>query len=265
VTSVWPGSRRRTLSVLLVIAAAAIALSGCVARKYQPARKETAPPVLLNLAVAQPPIELALRSVIIYDGPGSWKREALWDEYVITAHNEGEQPLTIVAPALVDFAGASRAPGVDPWALEKESQTLEQRYRRAGVAFARSAVPRAMLMGASAASGAVGGVFSATAATAATASVVALPVYYVVVWSVNRSNKAAVLAEFNRRRLELPLTLAAGETRTGSLFFPMVPNPQSLNLQWSSRAAGGDVVFSLEPLRGLHAEMPAPGAEPHVP
>jgi hypothetical protein len=251
----------KTSTILLVIAASVLELSGCVATKYQTARRDTPAAVPLDLAIAQPPTDLALRTIIIYNGPGSWKREALWDEYVITVHNQGEQSLTITESTLVDFAGASRAPGAEPWALEKESQTLEQRYRRAGVAFARSALPRATIMGASAASGAVGGTFSVAAATAATASVVALPLYYVVVLSVNRSNKAAVLAEFTRRRLALPLTLAPGETRTGSLFFPMVPDPLSLSLQWSSGPAGGEVVLALAPLHGLHAEMPAPAAQ----
>jgi CDP-diacylglycerol--serine O-phosphatidyltransferase len=124
--------------VLLAVVSVAIALAGCVATKYEKAAQDTPPPVPLNLVAAQPPIELALRTVIVYNGPGSWKREALWDEYVVTIHNRGAKPLTIAASALVDFTGASHAPGVDPWTLEKESQTLEQRYQRAGVAFSRS-------------------------------------------------------------------------------------------------------------------------------
>jgi hypothetical protein len=237
-----------------------IALAGCVATKYEKAAQDTPPPVPLNLAATQPRIELALRTLIVYNGSGSWKREALWDEYVVTIHNRGGQPLTIAAAELVDFAGASHVPGVDPWDLEKESQTLEQRYQRAGVAFARGAAPRALIMGVSAAAGTGAGVLSATAATVSAASVVALPVYYVVILSVNHSNKTAVTAEFTRRRLALPLTIAAGELRSGSFFFPMTPSPQSLNLQWSSGSARNELVLSLEALRGLHTGSAAPQA-----
>jgi hypothetical protein len=207
----------RMSGVFVAIVSIALALSGCVATKYRMMPKGPAPPVPLGLTTAQPPVELELRTLIVYDGPGSWKRQALWDEYVVALHNRGEEPLTIVDAALVDFAGASSAPDADPWALAKESQTSEQRYQRAGVAFARSAMPRAFITGASAATGAASGFLSAAVAVVATASVVALPVYYAVVWKMNRSNKAAVMAEFTRRRLVLPLTLAASETRTGSL------------------------------------------------
>ena len=98
---------------------------------------------------------------------------------------------------------------------------------------------------------------SATAATVSAASVVALPVYYVVILSVNHSNKTAVTAEFTRRRLVLPLTLTPGELRTGSLFFPMAANPRSLSLQWLSGPARGDLVLSLETLHGLHTTSSA--------
>jgi len=233
--------------------AIAWALSGCAATRYQRAARDTPPPVLLKLAAVQTPAELALRSVIVYDGPGSWKREALWDEYVVTIHDRGQQPLTIDAAALVDFAGTSRAPGADPWKLEKESQTIEQRYQRAGVAMARGALPRVFLMGTGAAAGTTGGVATAAAAAAAAASLVALPVYYVVILGVDHAIKTTATAEFTRRRLVLPLTIAPGELRTGSLFFPMAPNPQSLALRWSSGAAHGDMELTLEALHGIHA------------
>jgi hypothetical protein len=99
--------------------------------------------------------------------------------------------------------------------LEKRSQTLEERCRRAGVAFARNALPAVLILGTGSAVVAAT-IFAATASAAAVATVVALPVYYVVVLGVNHSNKSAVMAEFARRRLMLPITLGPGETCTGS-------------------------------------------------
>lgn len=250
--------RIRTYSALIAIVAVAITVASCISPRYKLARKDTPPVVPLNIVAAQPPVELALNAVIIYKGPGSWKREALWDEYVVTIRNEGEEPLTIAAATLVDFAGASLEPGVDPWVLEKRSQTLEQRYRSAGVAFARNALPGVLILGTGTGALMAAGAFSAALGTIAVATVVALPVYYIVVLSVNHSNKSAVKAEFARRRLALPITLGPGEMHTGSLFFPMVPNPQSLGAHWVSGPAGGDVRVSLEFLRGLHVPSPAP-------
>jgi hypothetical protein len=240
-------TRILTASVVCVLA-----LSGCLATKYQAAQKGGAPPTLLSIADSQPPIDVGLRSVIVYGGPGSWKQRALWDEYVVTIHNQGRIPLTVVAATLSDYSGTPRSPGADPWVLEKESQTLEQRYQSDGVAFARSSAPRAVILGATVAGAAVGGVAETATAAAASVSVIALPVYYVVVWNKNRSNKAAISTEFERRRLTFPLTLAAGEIRTGSIFFPMVPDPRSLSLGWTSHPKSGGIDLSLRSLAGVH-------------
>jgi hypothetical protein len=61
---------------------------------------------------------------------------------------------------------------------------------------------------------------------------------------------------FKRRRLPLPLTLAPGETRTGSLFYPMV-RPGSLALYWSNDSGSETAVLPLEFLQALHVP-PAP-------
>ena len=251
-----PTTNRRSIVATWVVLS--VLLSGCVSTKYKMASENTPPAVLLNLAATQPPLEVGLNMVIIYQGPGSWKRAAFWDEYVVTISNQGTQPLTITSAALADPVGTSHAPGADPWALEKESKTLEQKYRDAGLAFARSAAAGLVEVGAGA-TGAVAslGYMSAGVAAASTVVVVALPIYYLGVWATNSDNKTAIVAEFNRRRLAFPLTLAPGETRIGSLFFPMVPNPRSLGLRWSSGPTGGKVTLPLDSLKGLHVKAPA--------
>lgn len=251
-----PGTRRGAVAGF-VLAAGLLGTgtlwSGCLATKYRMARKDTPPPAALNLAVTQPPVAAVLNTVIIYQGPGSWKRAAFWDEYVVTLRNVGDRPLTVTAATLTDYAGVPRDPGAEPWALEKESKTLERKYRDAGVAFARNAGPGVIILGAGVAGVGAAGVFSAGATTVAAGTLVVLPAYYVTVWAINSHNKAAVVAEFNRRRLVLPLTLAPGEQRTGSLFFPMVPDPRALSLRW----ADGEIRIPLESLRGLHIKSPA--------
>ena len=243
----------RSIRIPTAAVACVLALSGCLATKYQAAQKGVPPPTLLSIQGSEPPLDVGLRSVIVYGGPGSWKKRALWDEYVVTIRNQGGIPLTVIAAALSDFSGTPRSPGADPWALEKESQTLEQRYRSDGVAFARSSAPRAILLGTTVAGAAVGGLAETATAAAASVSFIALPVYYVVVWNKNHSNKAAISTEFARRRLTLPLTLAAGEMRTGSIFFPMVPDPRSLNLAWTSDPKSGGIDISLQSLAGMHS------------
>lgn len=131
----------------------------------------------------------------------------------------------------------------------------------------RVAGPRVLVTAAESSGAASATVGAAGAATAATAATVALPVYGATVLGINLHNKKAVTTEFERRRLRLPLVLAPGETRSGRLFFPMVPNPQSLIVTWSSEsdrdsppgdsgrnARSSESVLPLDFLQGLHVK-----------
>lgn len=245
----------RSVAVLLIFT---LVSAGCVTSGYRAAPKNTPSPQLLNVGFTPGRFDAQLVGVITYNGPGSWKRNAFWDEYVVRVRNAGSEPVTITAPGLTDSAGTAQAAGDAPWALEKKSRTLERQYRSQGIAFVRYTAPGLLIVGTGAAAIASAGVFSAAAATAAAATVVALPLYYIAVLTINHSNKGAMEREFTKRRLVMPLTLAPGEARTGSLFFPMVPGPRSLSLHWSDSASQGDAALELDFLRDLHLKQPAP-------
>ncbi|MGC1459639.1 MAG: hypothetical protein WA825_15285 [Steroidobacteraceae bacterium] len=233
---------------------------GCVATKYKLARKNTPPLQPVNIAIpSSPPLQATLVGLVSYGAPGSWKREALWDEYVITIENHGEQPLTIESATLADSKAAPYAAGSDPWTLEKQSRNLEKEYRDHGEAFLRAAGPGVLIVGAGAAtlSAAAGTAIFITPAIAGAAvvTIAALPVYYLSVLGINHHNKNAVMTEFNRRRLSLPLTLAPGETRSGSLFYPMVRSPGSLALNFSNESGRAAALLPLDFLHALHVPV----------
>ena len=243
-----------------IIASVLFLQCGCVATKYQLAKKNTPPVQLLNIPFPpSPPLLATLTSIISYGGPGSWKREALWDEYVVTLENQGERPLTIDSATLADSEGTPYAASSDPWALEKQSKKLEKQYQDRGEAFLRAAGPGVLIVGVGAATvsaAASGAVFIGPAAAgAAVATVVVLPVYYIAVLGINHHNKKGVTTEFERRRLPLPLTLAPGETRTGSLFYPMVRSPGSLGLYFSNEFGSATAVLPLDFLDALHVPV----------
>lgn len=243
--------RRFLLGSAFLVAALCLA-SACVSPKYKRADKSTPPLQPLNVKFPSSVLDTSLYSEISDRGPGSWKRDAFWDEYVMIMHNGGDQPLTIVSATLTDYAGAVRPAGTDPWVLERESKTLEKRYRDDGIAFARVAAPRVIVGAAEPGVVASAGIGTTGAAAAATATAVALPVYGATVFGINMHNKAAIKKEFNRRRVLLPLILGPGETRSGSFFFPMVPNPQALTVHWTSSAGDGETTLELHFLQGLH-------------
>ena len=69
---------RRPKAVALTVALACFVLSGCVtATKYRMASAETPPAVVLNYTADVSALELKLTSVIVYQGSGSWKQDAL--------------------------------------------------------------------------------------------------------------------------------------------------------------------------------------------
>lgn len=250
-----PALRRwfRGLTAVTLTGIAACLLVGCVSPKYKHAGKSAPPVLALNVSFPPaPPLNATLYTVITFGGAGSWKREAFWDEYVVTLRNEGDQPVEVDSFVLADYADVSHPPGDDPWTLERQSKDLERKYRDAGMAFARIAAPRVLAATAEPAVLTGAGIGSAGAAAAAATTAVALPVYGLTVLGINSHNKAAIKAEFTRRRLPLPLRLGPGEMRTGSLFFPMIPNPRSLTLHWSNESDRADSVLPLDVLSGLH-------------
>src|SRR4051812_11085465 len=113
----------------LLLPLIALGLGGCVSTKYKMAKPQATPPaVTLNLGntpaaadAPAPALAATLHTVIVYQGPGSWKREAYWDEYVVTVVNRSDKPVTIESASLTDFQGQTSAPGDNPWALENQS------------------------------------------------------------------------------------------------------------------------------------------------
>ncbi len=239
-----------------------LSLSGCISHRYRMVKADREPPDPLNVMFAPAPLQARLATLITYQGHGSWKLEALWDEYVVTLHNPGTEPLVIGSAVLVDSAGVSRSAGMDPWALEKESKILEKQYKHAGVEFVRRTAPAAVIVGTgavvAATAGGSGFLIPAGAVVAIEATLVALPIYYLIAWNENSISRGEVLTEFNRRRWALPSTLQPGESLTCSLYFPMVASPRLLTLRWQRGDEHGDAALTLDFLHRLHLQSPAP-------
>jgi hypothetical protein len=240
----------------------AFALMGCVTSKKYKMAKADAPPVQsLGWTVQAPVAELTLESLIVFKGPGTWKSEARWDEYVVKITNRSLVPLHISSVGLIDIIGETQVPGVNPWQLEKLSATNWDKYGGVGLSLlAGSGVVG--LAGFVAFTGApfLGG------AAAATAALALIPIVAVVditaVAFMNHSNKAEVQKEFNRRRLALPLMIDSDAAVQGSFFFPMTPGPQRLMVKGQAGEAPVELVLELKPLAGLHLKPAEEAVKP---
>lgn len=262
---------RMEIRVAFMLLMALLILPGCVSKRYQSASKKTPPAVPLNLDAQQPPLTAVLNTLIVFQGPGSWKREAYWDEYVVSIVNNGPTPITVDGAVLTASANASQMPGSDPWALEKQSHKI-LKDQSPGRKLVAGSGPALASLGIGVGGAALGYAALETGSEAAiagaTVAALAIPVF--VVGSGVRAITApyGIQKEFNRRRLVLPLELRPGEMRQGSLFFSITPAPQHLELDFRSEGIAQSDSIDLAPLANLHfAQAPegttAPKLAPH--
>ncbi len=252
--SIPPSLPRRQILTRLALSAALLSQGACVYSKYKAAPPNVGTPPLLNYSAGAPPITAAVATMIAFRGPGSWKQDAYWDEYVLRLHNAGAQPATLVSATLTDFLDEPTTPGSDPWRLDRESinrkDALNRRFKSIFVHAGAGYIVTGL--GVSIAYGAFAG---------ALAGVVLLPAYAVGNVIRNKSSKRKIEAEFKRRRLVLPLTLASDALVEGSLFFRISPGPKHLALEFrAADASVSNLVIPLPGLANLHLTSPNPTA-----
>ncbi|MDQ5981158.1 MAG: hypothetical protein QG602_4136 [Verrucomicrobiota bacterium] len=247
----------RLFAALLLLAC--LPLTGCVTAKYKLMPKtDTAAPPSLNLQTASPAATATLHAVVVFRGPGSWKRDAYWDEYLVTLTNPGTTALRLDTVVLADQIGASNFLGTDPWELDKLSRVRLKVAKRSGLHIAIGTGATAAWLG----SGALflanfyGG--SVSAVSLGAAGFLAIPL--VALGSGVRVLVArhAIREEFARRRLVLPASLPPGASLSGSLFFPVTPGPRRLLLRFKDETGiRHDLTLDLAPLADLHLKPAA--------
>ena len=237
-------------------------LTGCVSAKYEMAGESASPPVPLNLRAEAHSVEAEINTVIILGGPGSWKREAYWDEYILSITNRGDHPVDLTTATLIDFQGNPVMSGDNPWELQEQSKAWVENYNSgtSGIIIkvgATSLIAGAVFGGAVASAASSIG-FAVTLAVMVpvvlVASVVMSPIIGVGTVIRNVNHKHSIEDEFKRRRLVLPATIRPEQITQGSLFFRITPGPKQVTLRFTGVEPGFDVSVDLTPLSGLHIE-----------
>jgi hypothetical protein len=257
----------------LAVVLSSLGFSGCVSSKYKLAEyeKQAAPMNIVATPSSEnttptPAVDAMLNTVIVLQGPGSWKHNAYWDEYVVSLTNRSGAPLTLESVILTDFQGQNIVPGTNPWELEKQSRDFESRVASTAGDVLKIGGGVVLASGTGLAAGGLVAVATGTAGWAAVgmvgaAFIAAIPVYAAGTVYRNVSSKHKIEEEFARRSLVLPLALPPGRLAQGSLFFRVAPGPQRLVL----RARTGDtpVEFTIEltSLNGLHLKQPPAGQQ----
>jgi len=240
----------KKLTVASALAVAALAGPGCVSARYKSAGAGTPPPLVLNLTSGEAQQVVTVHSVIAFHGPGSWKRDAYWDEYVVSIANHDTTPLVVESAELTDFRGDVTSPGDNPWLLEKQSLSRRDELNRTAKTVLVQLGTGYLAVGVSGATALIAGMGGG--AVGFYAGLALFPAYVAGTVYRNVSSRHDIEAEFGRRRVALPVIVTPDATAQGSLFFRISPGPQRLVLHCRSGEVSRDLVVDLAPLAGLH-------------
>ena len=248
-----PGAHRWIIAGLLMIG-----LTGCGGTKVL---KEAAPITsVAPLAIAgDGSIDVVLDWVIVRDGPGTWARNADWDEYMLRVRNRSDAAVQITGIAVYDAMDVRTGPESSRSELVKASKEVTRRYKGEGLKVKAGRGSATMVTAGATALVTVGALapavaFSGGAAVgaAAVATLAAAPV--LIVGGVVRGvNNGKVAREIESRHSDMPIDIAPGDEQSLTAFFPLAPSPS--RIEFTYRDAGGENVIYVDThdvLKGLH-------------
>jgi hypothetical protein len=215
-------------------------------------------------------LRASFHAVVLRNGPGSWARNAHWDEYYLQVTNLSASPVQITGAAVVDSHG-TRLPSLDDRKqLERESDANAKRYRQEGIEITAGPGSASLLLAGAgmtvagvgtavgAAYGSMLGGGTAAGATAAASALMLVGPAFAIAGIVRAVHNGQVGDELARRAADFPLVLAPGETRALDLFLPLAPAPTRIELDYEAGSNAGRLPLDLQvPLAGLH--LPATG------
>jgi len=262
-----------TMRAIVSIVAVCLVLPGCGGTKVL---KDPQPMHEAPTLAPQPPLAsggddklgVHLTWVIVRDGPGTWARNADWDEYLLVASNLSGETLRITGASVYDSLGNRIAADDDRKRLVKASRITSRRYKESGVEVVAGVTPETMFLASAAGygiAGAVGsaGLYTSSAVALGVLAALALVPVLAVGGVVKASNNNEVAKEIQRRHTDLPVDIEAGDQLALNLFFPLAPSPQRVELTYvDGRGEHIIVIDTRESLDGLHIPARKDANEP---
>ena len=117
---------------LAAMVGSVLLLFGCASTKVLD--EPTFPPEGNPLAVARDQTTVAtLDWVIVRNGPGTWSKNADWDQYLLHIENQSKAALVLDETFLEDSTGTKVYPELGRQALRTGSKQVAKRYKDADV------------------------------------------------------------------------------------------------------------------------------------
>ena len=250
-----------------VVVVFVVLITGCVGTKLLD--EPTLLPERNSLATVRDAVMAAtLDWVIVRDGPGTWAKNADWDEYLLRLENRSTTNLRITEVYIEDSMGIKVFPGRDRKRLIAGSKQVAERYKDAdikikagtGTAVMVATVLGTTLVGASvvqlglayASFASLLGISTSVGAVVTTAGAGLVLVGPAMVIR-NRRNQRKVDARIQDIRSRIPFPVEAGMVKQAALFFPISPSPRHIVISYRQ----GESIQTLrletrESLAGLH-------------
>ncbi len=242
-----------------------VMLSGCggtkVLKESQPI--QTTQPLA---TVSDQQVTAILDWVIVRDGPGTWAKNADWDEYLLRIRNLSDQPIQVIRVIVVDSLDTRIESQPKRKQLVKGSKQTARRYKDSGIKVKAGRGAGTMLVagaavtviGVGAASVvAVSGATVAGSAGAAAGGLLLLGPALVVGGIVRGVRNSAVNKQIEQRQTVLPLELSAGEELPLNVFFPLAPSPGMVEISYTDVTGEHSLTIDTSTsLNGLHIGDP---------
>lgn len=239
-----------------------VSVSGCGGSKVL---KESEPLVLTQslAAASDERLSVTLEWVIVRDGPGTWAKNADWDEYLVKISNQSKQPIQVTELIVVDSLNTRVESLPDRKQLVKKSKKTARRYKKLGIRVeagsgntkilaVAGATAGGMLIGATTAGG---GAILGPGVAAAAAGVLVLAPALAIGGIIRGVNHSAVNKQIEQRQTLLPIDVPAGDELMLDVFFPLAPSPGTVELAYSDATGQHIIVIDTSAaLNGLHIE-----------
>jgi len=220
----------KTLLISLVLI---VFLVGCASTRYIQSPSTTAPE--RGISGSNSDLDITVNCIIHTDGPGSWVRKAPWDEYVVTVSTTPDKSLTLYRVALIDATGVHWESHDHPAQLITASDELSKVYAsmgRTGAALAGTAASLVTAIPFIGPAISIGGAVTSQFGLYASAK-----------------DQANMNEEFARRRMPSPRSLPSNVHVTGSIFFPIIPNPKAIMFEYRAGQDMNTLEIPLETIR----------------
>ena len=245
-------------TIRLAIVSLALCMAGCAGPKVLPEAipLDTTGPLA---AARDDRIAVELAAVVVPNGPGSWAKDAAWDEYRVHVRSLSADELKLVRVTLFDALGNAVESLQERAALIDASEAVEQRYRAAGrVVESPDGGEGRLVTGVLAAGVGTGmlaslpsAAFISPGAIAAGVGLIAGASVLAVAGVAKLINNAETSSEIEARRTKLPAPVR-GDPVSAVAFFPVVPLPSGLEVAYAHGDAERSVRIDTRSLTRLH-------------